>query len=75
MTGIFARAASLPWRLLTDGRPWQWAGPGKTDFEALAKISPLPPTIPVAQAIEELVRIWAVSDAAEWEDRLVWLPL
>jgi hypothetical protein len=35
----------------------------------------LPQTIPVAQAIEELVLIWAVSDAAEWEDRVVWLPL
>jgi len=31
--------------------------------------------IPIAAAIEELVLIWSASEAEEWIDRLVWLPL
>jgi predicted nuclease of predicted toxin-antitoxin system len=30
---------------------------------------------PVATAIEELALIWNASEAAEWIDRLVWIPL
>jgi len=35
----------------------------------------IPQQIPVHTAIEELVLIWAASDADEWQNRLVWLPL
>jgi predicted nuclease of predicted toxin-antitoxin system len=31
--------------------------------------------IPISTAIEELVLIWNVSEAEEWVDRLVWIPL
>ena len=31
--------------------------------------------IPIATAIEELALIWNASDAAEWTDRLIWIPL
>ncbi len=30
---------------------------------------------PIATAIEELALIWAASEAQEWLDRLVWIPL
>ncbi len=31
--------------------------------------------IPISTAIEELAIIWHASKAAEWIDRLVWIPL
>jgi len=31
--------------------------------------------IPLGAAIEELLLIWAASEAEEWINRLVWLPL
>jgi Domain of unknown function (DUF5615) len=31
--------------------------------------------IPISTAIEELVLIWNASEAEEWVDRLVWIPL
>jgi hypothetical protein len=31
--------------------------------------------VPVAIAIEELILIWSASDADEWFNRLVWIPL
>jgi hypothetical protein len=31
--------------------------------------------IPIAVAIEELVLIWSASEAEEWIDRLVWIPI
>ena len=30
---------------------------------------------PIAKAIEELALIWNASEAEEWTDRLVWIPL
>jgi hypothetical protein len=30
---------------------------------------------PIAIAIEELVLVWAASEADEWTNRLVWIPL
>jgi len=35
----------------------------------------IPQSIDVRAAIDELLLIWAGSEAAEWENRLVWLPL
>ena len=32
-------------------------------------------SIPISTAIEELALIWNASEAAEWIDRLVWIPL
>lgn len=29
----------------------------------------------IVSAIDELVLIWSASDAEEWENRLVWIPL
>ncbi len=31
--------------------------------------------ISIAAAIEELALIWNASEAAEWVDRLVWIPM
>jgi hypothetical protein len=31
--------------------------------------------IPSSTAIEELALIWSASEAAEWINRLVWIPL
>ena len=35
----------------------------------------VPQRFDIGSAIEELLLIWFASDAAEWENRLVWLPL
>jgi hypothetical protein len=35
----------------------------------------IPQSIEVRTAIDELLLSWAGSEAAEWENRLVWLPL
>jgi hypothetical protein len=35
----------------------------------------IPQSLDVGTAIDELVLIWLVSEASEWEDRLEWLPL
>jgi hypothetical protein len=31
--------------------------------------------IPIAVAIDELLLIWSATDAVEWTNRLVWIPL
>lgn len=31
--------------------------------------------VPIALAIEELLLIWAASEAEEWTNRLAWIPL
>jgi hypothetical protein len=35
----------------------------------------IPQSLDVGTAIDELLFIWLASEASEWEDRLVWLPL
>jgi Domain of unknown function (DUF5615) len=35
----------------------------------------IPQSLEVRAAIEELLLFWLASEAAEWEDRLVWLPI
>jgi hypothetical protein len=35
----------------------------------------IPQSLDVETAIDELLLIWMASEASEWEDRLVWLPL
>jgi hypothetical protein len=35
----------------------------------------IPQTLDVGTAIDELLLIWNTSEAAEWENRLEWLPL
>ena len=35
----------------------------------------VPRNIPVGVAVEELLLIWAASQAEEWRNRLVWIPL
>lgn len=35
----------------------------------------IPQSVEVGVAIEELLLIWLVSDALDWNDQLVWLPL
>ena len=35
----------------------------------------VPQRVDVGTAIESLLLIWLVSDAADWENRLEWLPL
>lgn len=32
-------------------------------------------SLDVGVAIEELVLVWLASDAAEWQNRIVWMPL
>ncbi len=35
----------------------------------------VPQSLDVGTAIDELLLIWLASEASEWENRLVWLPL
>jgi Domain of unknown function (DUF5615) len=35
----------------------------------------IPQSLDVGMAIDELLTVWLASEAADWEDRLVWLPL
>ncbi len=35
----------------------------------------VPQYVPIREAIEELVLIWSVSDAEEWRNRIVRIPL
>jgi hypothetical protein len=35
----------------------------------------LPQSLNLAEAIDEVLVIWLTSEASEWENRLVWLPL
>lgn len=35
----------------------------------------IPQSLDVGTAIEELLLIWRATEAAEWESRIVWLPL
>jgi hypothetical protein len=35
----------------------------------------IPQSLDVGMAIDELLLIWLASEASEWVDRLVWLPL
>jgi len=35
----------------------------------------IPQTLEMGAAIEELLLIWLVAEASEWEGRLEWLPL
>lgn len=35
----------------------------------------VPKDIPVGVAVEELLLIWAASQAEEWHNRLLWIPL
>ena len=35
----------------------------------------IPQSLNVGTAIDELLLIWLASEASEWDDRLVWLPL
>ena len=35
----------------------------------------IPQSIDIGSAIDELLLIWSASEAVEWENRLVWLPL
>lgn len=48
-------------------------------FKQSEKRSPgvflIPQTLNVGIAIDELLMIWQASDAADWQNRLVWLPL
>jgi hypothetical protein len=49
------------------------------DFLQAGNSSPgvllVPQRLPVGQAIEELVLIWAASDADEWQNRILRIPL
>jgi len=35
----------------------------------------MPQSLDIGTAIDELLLVWLASDASEWEDRLLWLPL
>jgi predicted nuclease of predicted toxin-antitoxin system len=49
------------------------------DFLQLQGSSPgvllVPQYLPIGEAIEELVLIWSTSDAEEWENRILRIPL
>jgi hypothetical protein len=48
-------------------------------FVAEGNLSPgvllIPQSLRVSRAIDELLLIWSASEAADWQDLLVWLPL
>jgi hypothetical protein len=35
----------------------------------------LPQSMPIGDAIDEIILIWAASDASEWRNKISWLPL
>jgi len=35
----------------------------------------VPQSMPLGQAIDELVLIWSASEADEWRNRILWLPV
>jgi hypothetical protein len=49
------------------------------DFLAVGNRSPgvlrVPQGVPVGAVIESILLIWIASEADEWTDRIVWLPL
>lgn len=49
------------------------------DYVANSDVSPgvflIPQALPLSRAIDELVLIWSASEAEEWRNLLVWLPL
>ena len=49
------------------------------EFRGTGKQSPgvflIPQRLDIGIAIDELLLIWYASEAAEWENRLEWLPL
>ena len=74
--GVLARAAKEGRVLVTHDRktmPWHFA-----DFIA-QETSPglliIPQSLPVAVAVEDLLLIWSATDAEEWRDRILILPL
>ncbi len=73
---VLARAAKEGRVLVTHDRktmPWHFA-----DFIA-QETSPglliIPQSLPVAVAVEDLLLIWSATDAEEWRDRILILPL
>lgn len=54
--------------------PWHFA-----DFIQAGNSSPgvllVPQRLPMGEVIEELLLIWAASDADEWQDRILRIPL
>jgi hypothetical protein len=35
----------------------------------------IPQHLPIADAVEEVILLWYATDASEWTNRIVWLPL
>jgi hypothetical protein len=35
----------------------------------------IPQGVPIGTAIESILLVWIASDAGEWENRMIWLPL
>ena len=61
-------------------RAWCIAKPANlVHFLTGAHTSPgvivVPQSLPIGEAIEELVLIWGASDAGEWENRILRIPL
>jgi len=74
--GVLARAAQDGRILVTHDRrtmPWHFA-----DF-ITQQTSPglivIPQSLPLAVAIEDLLLIWSATDAEEWRNRILILPL
>lgn len=40
-----------------------------------AGIIVLPQSLPIAQAVEDLILVWSATEAEEWEDRIGYLPI
>jgi hypothetical protein len=45
------------------------------DFQTAPGVFLIPQSLPRSRAIDELVLIWSASEADEWHNLLVWLPL
>jgi hypothetical protein len=46
-----------------------------TDGQGSPGVFLIPQSLPLSRAIDELVLIWSASEADEWQNLLVWLPL
>jgi hypothetical protein len=74
---ILSHAAEEGWVVVTHdvNTMTKFAGERLARGEAMAGVIIVPALLSVGRAIEELMLIWSASEAAEWEDQVVFVPL
>jgi hypothetical protein len=74
---VLARAAEEGWIVVTHdvNTMTKFAGERMSRGEAMTGVIIVPASLSVGRAIDELLMIWSASDAAEWVDRIIFVPL